>query len=117
MTRCYFIEGDTAIDKNAAGEEICVGCDWRLSEIPPTISGAEIGYDVDAYLAKEGQMLDLSLHTAHYPDTPDEATRVRISRWNRFVISTGESFESGVTAGEEHTERQLRDLWNRTPKD
>jgi len=120
MTQCYFKEGDIAVSRNTPGEELCIGCGWLLSAIPKTINAAEIGYDIDWYLEKAGQMLDLdcTFPARPTPAITDDATRVRKLRWDRFLAHYHHDlFESGGVAGTAEAEEKLRNLWNRTPKD
>jgi hypothetical protein len=118
MAQCYFKEGDIAVGRNAAGEELCIGCGWLLSSIPKTINAAEVGYDIDWYLEKGGQMLDLKLEPVAIPETADEAVRARMYRWNKLATTTGELFEGDpdekVTP--ERMEEKLQALWRRTAK-
>jgi hypothetical protein len=109
MTQCYFKEGDIAVGRNTAGEELCIGCGWLLSAIPKTINAAEIGYDIDWYLEKGGQMLDLDFATF----SPTGKLR-----WDRFLAHYHhELFVSGGVVGTAEAEEKLRDLWHKTPKD
>jgi hypothetical protein len=84
------------------------------------ITAADIGYDIYTYLATGGQMLDLdcTFPANPTPAVTDDATRVRKLRWDRFLAHYHhELFQSGGVVGETLGEQQLRDLWNRTPKD
>jgi hypothetical protein len=78
------------------------------------ISVADIDYDVDAHLARGGQLLELDLISPAPQQAAmmDEATRARKSRWDRFLIQTGEWFARGEKVGT--AEEQLRAIWHET---
>lgn len=85
-------------------------------------SPIEFGFDIDAYLAKGGGLMNLELglsatekvflsaFAAHA--TPE--FRARVARFGEFLMLVGSSSAGNEKVGDRLTESELRNLWQRT---